>query len=272
MHSITTYARTALALLLGERCVVCGRPQAGSTLCPRCLLQLPYINIKGVEGNAIERLFWGVTPVVRASAMLAYRPGYDVERLIHSIKYSGHRRLAVEMGRWMAQELAATDFFSGIDYVQPVPLHRNRMATRGYNQSERLARGIADATGLPIGSFAKRRVDNVSQTRLSHDERRQNVEDIFAPIMSNIERHRPRHILIVDDVITTGSTAISCAQSIASAFACTDGGEPPVRFSFLALAYAGALHAGRLSTAELRRPVLEESAEAFRERLFSPLA
>lgn len=262
MSCLKAYTRAALALLLGERCVVCGRPLAGAKVCPRCLLRLPYIDIKGAAGNPVERLYWGSTPVVRASATLVYQPGFDIDAVLYAIKYKDRPDLAVEMGRMMAQEHVAHGFFEGIDAIVPVPLHPKRQRQRGYNQSERLARGIADVTGLPVVELVRRTHDNVSQTALSHAERTANVKGIFAADEGLLKTFGGRHILIVDDVITTGATSISCARAF-------EGGS--LRVSFLALAFAGRLHKGRLTYAELGKPDCTTDNSEFRQRQWQPL-
>lgn len=257
MFSLKTYTRAALALLLGERCVVCGRPIVGTGLCPKCLLRLPYINIKGVDANPIERLFWGSVPVVRASASMTYQPGFEADKILHAIKYKNHPLLAVEMGRIMAQEHIRHGFFEGIGAIVPVPLHPKRLHKRGYNQSERLAQGIAEVTGLPIVELVRRTKDNISQTTLNHDERAENVKGIFAADEAKLQTFSGRHILIVDDVITTGATTISCARTLA---------DKGLRISFLALAFAGRLHVGRLTYAELHKEDKTIDNSEFRER------
>lgn len=269
MSNIKTYVRTALALITGERCVVCGAVLPGSGLCPRCLLQLPYLNIRGAAANPLERRFWGVVPVERASAMIAYKPGFAVEHLIHAIKYKDRSDLGVEMGRIMAQELLSTDFFAGIDHLQPVPLHRNRLRQRGYNQSVCLAQGISEVTGIPMGNYLSRTTDNVSQTHLTHQERRGNVASIFEGIPQHLLTERPQHILIVDDVITTGSTTISCGQTLVAA---AEQVGLQVHLSFLSLAYAGPMHLGRLNLKEQNRPSYVINNEEFRSRQHAPLA
>lgn len=270
MSSIKKYIRTALSIVLGERCVVCGTFLPGAGLCPRCLLQLPYINIRGAAGNPIERVFWGVLPVERASSMLFYQPHNIVETLLHNIKYGGRSDLGVLLGRQMAQELLPTGFFDGIDGLQPVPLHPNRERTRGFNQSERIVRGVAEVTGLPIVDYVRRVVDNPSQTQLSHAERHANVKDIFAANTPAVERDQPRHILFVDDVITTGSTIVSCAKSLCSTL---DSDQPsPIRVSVLSLAYAGKLHLGVQREDDLHLPSMVVDNTEFRERQITPLA
>lgn len=295
MNHISTYARSALALILGERCVVCGDVCSGAGVCPKCLLKLPYINIRGVADDMIERLFWGNLPIVRASSMMEYAPNGPTQRLLESIKYEGRDDIAVEMGRMMGEAFSRRGFFEGIDFIQPVPLHPNRRAQRGYNQSERLARGIAEVAHLPIADFVRRTTDNISQTKLSHTERIDNVKDIFTPNTSELKRLRPRHILFIDDVITTGSTLISCVQAVvgtpeerSKAFAALrkqteellfTGDEdalcmvaepeaaysrPGPKVSILSLAYAGRFCPGFRTPEELGHPLQVYSNEHFR--------
>lgn len=295
MKRITTYARSALALLLGERCVVCGCVSTGADVCPKCLLKLPYINIRGVADDMIERLFWGALPIVRASSMLEYAPNNSAQLLLESIKYKGRSDIAVKMGCMMGEALIRRGFFEGIDCIQPVPLHPNRRMQRGYNQSEELARGIAEVARLPIVDLVRRTTDNVSQTKLSHTERIGNVKDIFAPNTAEIQRLRPHHILFVDDVITTGSTLISCVQAIVGkpeerskiieairnqadkhglshdnhgveSMSGHTATTPPLtpKISVLSLAYAGKLCPGFRTPEELHHPLQLESNKHFR--------
>lgn len=270
MNILNTYARTALALLTGERCVVCGTYGTAS-LCPECLLRMPYACFRGTEANPVELLFWGQIPVMRASSMLTFQPGNEVGRLIHAIKYDGRKDLAVEMGRCMAQELLPTGFFDGMDHLQPVPLHPNRQRQRGYNQSEELARGIAEVTGLPLGHFVKRVVDNVSQTHIEHHERHDNVKDIFVRDETELKTRQPRHVLIVDDVITTGATTTSCAKALAGITDDIRQSTPGLSISVLSLAFAGAAHMGRSQDPAGLAAKHEVSNADFRERMTRPL-
>lgn len=270
MNILNTYARTALALLTGERCVVCST-YGPSGLCPECLVRLPYACFRGAAANPVELLFWGQLPVMRASSTLTFQPGNEVGRLIHAIKYGGRKDLAVEMGRSMAQELLPTGFFDGIDHLQPVPLHPNRQRERGYNQSEELARGIAEVTGLPLGHFVRRIVDNVSQTHIEHHERQANVKGIFALDEAAFQARQPRHVLIVDDVITTGATTASCARALAGITDDIRQSTPGLSISILSLAFAGAAHVGRSQDPAGLAAKHEVSNADFRERMTRPL-
>lgn len=269
MTLVKTYMRAALALLLGERCVVCGRPLPGAMICPECLMKLPYMNIRGAEGNAIERHFWAHTPVVRASASLLYRPNFEIGQLLHDIKYRDRKDLAAYMGRLVAQEHLTSGFFDTIDAIQPIPLHPNRQRQRGFNQSECLAQGIAEVTGLPIVDLVRRTKDNLSQTHFEHAERRKNAEGIFEAVATDAPL--PRHILILDDVITTGATCTSCAQALTGYTVERAYGWNGPRVSFLAMAYAGSLRLGRMTPQELKRQDHSVDNEEFRRRQYRSL-
>lgn len=216
-------------LLFPRRCAVCGRRLAAGekAVCGACTFGLPYTGFRGAPANPVERIFWGKFPVGRASAYMFYRRGTRSRNVIFWLKYCGHSAIGVEMGRRMAADLSGTGFFDGVDALAPVPLARRRIRRRGYNQSLMLARGISAVTGIRIdGRLLRRTADNPTQTRLSRSERMDNVQGIFRAAAA--PRIRGRHILLVDDVITTGATLTACADELAAA-----GAE---RISVLALA------------------------------------
>ena len=133
------------------------------------------------------------------------------------------------MGRMMARELQKSDFFEGIDAIVPIPLAKKRQRQRGYNQSEMLATGVSEITGLPIyNKVVKRTTFEGSQTNRGRWERNENVEKVFQ--LTDSEALHGKHILIIDDVVTTGATIIACAKELSKA--------EDVRFSILALGFA----------------------------------
>lgn len=219
--------------LLGQRlCTICGRrlDTDEEELCTACMEQLPLTHFHAAAGNPAERLFWGHIPVVRANSLFHYHPQGAESHLVIRMKYQRSPATARSLGRLMALDAAPTGFFAGIDTIVPVPLTATRERQRGYNQSERLARGIADVAGLPVETGAVcRRGSAISQTQLHGAERRANVKDVFQLI--DAARVAGRHLLLVDDVLTTGSTLLSLARTLQAA-----GG---VRFSILTLAIAG---------------------------------
>lgn len=158
-------------------------------------------------------MFWGKFPLARASAYMFYRRDTDSRNVIFWLKYYGHSEIGMQMGRRISVELISTDFFNGVDMLIPVPLSFRRMRHRGYNQSTMLARGISQITGIPVcDNVLRRTVDNPTQTRRTRSERLDNVRGIFR--VSDASRIRGKHIMLIDDVITTGATLTSCADAL----------------------------------------------------------
>ena len=204
--------------------------QGEEVLCVRCQADLPRVRTISFEENDIARIFWGLVPIEKGISFFHYTPHSPHSRILFELKCHNHPEVGKTMGRMMAEELKATNFFNGIDLIVPIPLSRKKERQRGYNQSDWIAWGISEATGIPTDTTSVVRTkSNPSQTTLDHRQRRENVRDIFAVRHpGNLEG---RHILLVDDVITTGATMLSCAEAIARA--CR------VRFSVLSLAWAG---------------------------------
>ena len=179
--------------------------------------------------NPVEKLFWGKIPLERATSYFLYHKGSNFRHILHLLKYEGRSDIGRTMGRFIAEEIAGSGFFDGIDAIVPVPLHPRKLRARGYNQSECLASGIADVTGIELDVQAvKRCVHSQTQTRKSAYERWENVAGIFR--VDHPERYAGKHILLVDDVLTTGSTVTACADAFA--------GVEDLRISVLTLAKA----------------------------------
>lgn len=234
MLSLKRAASDLFHFFFPARCVLCGRRlsegERHGVLCAACYVQLPFTRYRGDRGNPVERIFWGKIPIGRAHAFMHYLPGSSSRIIVHKLKYGGRSDVGLAMGELMAHDLRGTDFFEGMDCIIPVPLACRRQRHRGYNQSEMLARGISRVTGLPVFTDAvERATDNESQTGLHHSERRANVEGIFH--LCQPAQLTGRHLLLIDDVVTTGSTLISLANELTKA----DG----VRISVLALSVAG---------------------------------
>ena len=137
-------------LFFPRHCVVCGDclQQGEDVLCMRCSIDMPRTGFHLHRDNEVERMFWGKLPLERASAYFYYSKGSNYRGILHQLKYNGRHDVGEAMGRFMAAELQASGFFEGIDVLVPVPLHRRKQKARGYNQSEYIARGIAQVTGI----------------------------------------------------------------------------------------------------------------------------
>ena len=197
-------------------CVVCGQRLAPTerSLCSVCLFHLPRTDFhqKPLD-NPMAQLFWGLAPIEKAAALFYYHPHSETAQLVYRLKYNNRPDIGEDMGRVMANELQATDFFSDIDVLLPVPLASKRLRQRGYNQSEQLAKGISDITHLPIVTKALRRKHfQQSQTTLNRWQRQENVEDTFW--LKDGSQLQDKHVLLIDDICTTGATLISCANTL----------------------------------------------------------
>lgn len=213
-------------------CVVCGKRllKAERDLCIQCLAKLPRTNLHQQKNNEMEQAFWGRFPIERASAFLYYSKGGDVRKLLYALKYYGHRQVGEVLGRYMACEMVDADFFNGIDCIIPVPLHPQKLRIRGYNQSELLARGVSSVTGIPVLTDRLCREQHTeTQTHKSRYGRWKNVNEMFS--LNTHYSLKDKHVLLVDDVFTTGATLIACADAMKSVSG--------IRISVLTLALAG---------------------------------
>ena len=191
-------------------------------------MHLPFTEYHTVEHSSLEKQFWGLFPIEKAVAMF-HHDGEKTRNIIYNIKYYGHPNVGTYLASQYAETLKKSHFFDDIDAIIPLPLHWKRQIKRSYNQSHYIAKGIQKATGLPIYFHVVKRVlNNPSQTHLNAQQRMENVKDIFR--LTHPEKIAGKHILLVDDVTTTGATLASCAKELAKA--------PHVKISILTLAVA----------------------------------
>lgn len=196
----------------------------------RCNIELPRTNLHKYKDNVVERMFWGKIPIVRGTSYFYYRKGSDYKPILYHLKYWGGKNVGEIMGRYMAAELYPSGFFDGVDVMVPVPLHEKKQRSRGYNQSECLALGISAITGIPIDTESVLRIKNTdTQTKKTVYERSRNVDQIF--VLRCPERFEGKHVLIIDDVLTTGATTTACGSAFAEV--------ADMRISILTLALAG---------------------------------
>ena len=205
-----------LDLLAPRLCVMCGRRLSltEQVLCASCNMHLPRTGFQYQPfDNIMARLFWGIIPIERAAALFYYMAGSKPANILYDLKYHDRPEIGREMGQMIAQEFGEAGFFEGIDLLVPVPLARSRQRHRGYNQSQQIAEGISQVTGLPISNQVVRRtLFKKSQTQAGRWERLENVADVFEA--KNLDEIHGRHILLIDDVVTTGATMTACAREL----------------------------------------------------------
>lgn len=202
-----------MAVIFPNNCAACEHPMnyGESVICTHCLNALPYTDYHLYSENPIEKLFWGKTQLRAATALFYFHKGNRVQRLMHELKYRKDKEVGLLLGRMLGIVLTNSDRFGEIDRVVPVPLHPKKLRLRGYNQSELIARGIAEELGVVLDSSSLVRTVNTStQTRKSRFDRHKNVQQVFG--LNNYHPSRSEHVLLVDDVVTTGATLASCAS------------------------------------------------------------
>jgi len=220
-----------ISLLFPRLCYACGNHllRNENLICTECYVLIPRTNYHKINENPVEQLFWGRCVIEKAAAFSFYNKGSRIRNLIHNLKYNGIEEIGYEIGRIYGLSLRDSGFTDDIDLVIPVPLHPSKKRKRGYNQSDTISEGIAGAAGLNVNKNSLvRSMVSPTQTRRSRYERWTNVEGIFKVVEP--EKLIGQHILLVDDVITTGSTIESCANELLK----VEG----VKVSAVALAFA----------------------------------
>ncbi|MFV0592626.1 MAG: ComF family protein [Draconibacterium sp.] len=202
-------------LFFPSLCVTCGERLISQEkfVCLNCWYDLPVTNFHLEPENKVEQLFWGRVNIANATAFYSYKKGSRYQQLIHFVKYKGMKELGVEAGRKFGYRLAEAGRFSSADVLLPVPLHPKKEKKRGYNQCLYIARGIAEVLNKPVlADNLYRKVFTSTQTRKNRFERWQNTEGIFD--IRRPDELMGKHILLVDDVVTTGSTLEACAYQL----------------------------------------------------------
>lgn len=213
---IEDFFSSIFGLFYPDICVCCNNKLLSSekTICSRCLFQLPETNHYKNAQNTVAKRFYGRVPVVAAAAFLNFKKGGPVQSLIHQLKYKKRQDVGEFLGKMMAHRfMEPNSIFRNIDAIVAVPLHWKKLKLRGYNQCDSIAQSISIEMNVPYYSNALiRQNENISQTKKKRFDRWQNVADIF--VVNNQQLLSGKHILLIDDVITTGATSETCLQTI----------------------------------------------------------
>ncbi len=196
-------------------CAGCGTDilNKESQLCLRCISKLPVTNFHLHAGNPVEKKFWGRIPVVNAFAHCHFTGESLIQQLLHQLKYKGNKDIGLFMGRMAGNAIQSSGRFQQADALVPLPLFAAREKKRGYNQAAVLSEGMAEVLQLPVIKNAVVRLSATeTQTHKNRVERWQNMEGRFQVIDSSFLSHK--HIILVDDVITTGATLEACGQEL----------------------------------------------------------
>jgi ComF family protein len=219
-------------LIYPNNCLLCGKSlvKTESHLCLYCQFSLPKTNYHLQQNNPVEKRFWGKVTIEHATSLFYFQKGSSVQQLLHELKYRGNKEIGEMLGSHLGLELLQSTFYKDIDVIVPVPLHKNRYRKRGYNQSECIANGISSVLKKPVDTTTLiRTVETATQTKKGVFERWENMNGIFA--LADNQTFNNKHILLVDDVLTTGSTLEACARTIVD-------GQNKARVSVVTLAVA----------------------------------
>lgn len=182
-------------------------------ICDDCREGLPLTRYWEHDDNSVEKLFWGKLPIERACSFVYFSKGGKVQELMHQLKYNSKPQVGELMGHFLGERLVDTAY-AEVDLVVPVPLHRTKLKKRGYNQCDFIARGLAMRMEKPYSNHVLQRLwANETQTRKGVYERWINVQELFQVVGPQFVSGK--HVLLVDDVVTTGSTLEACAGAIA---------------------------------------------------------
>ncbi len=202
-------------LIYPNNCICCYNQLVDSEIyvCTTCLLELPVTNFHTLNENDLEKVFWGRVKIEKGIAMFYYKKGGKTAKLLHALKYHNDPEIAYFLGRYYATFLKNFIKENAIDALVAIPLHKHKLRLRGYNQSEMIVKGLQEV--LEIENFSEYVLRNKfteTQTKKTRFERNENVSKVFE--ISNENTFENKHILLIDDVITTGATIESCVNQL----------------------------------------------------------
>ena len=202
-------------LLYPHVCTGCGSDlvEEDNLLCLQCVSDLPHTNFAMHTGNPVEKIFWGRLAITAAMSEFYFTKGTMIQTLIHEFKYKGNTDVGLYLGAMMGSSLSGNNRFNNIDALVPLPLFADKEFKRGFNQATILCNGISEVTNIPvIKNIVVRKRFTQTQTKKHRTERWENVESSFE--INNLNEIKNKHILLVDDVVTTGATLEACGAEI----------------------------------------------------------
>jgi ComF family protein len=231
LSTIQNLFRDFTSLLYPELCPACDAPLNNSEkeICVKCEYDLPYTDFHLQGDNLLAKQFWGRIPLHTAMALLYFTKESKTQHLMHQLKYKNQPQVGFLLGEMIGERLLNNGLHQNFDYIIPVPLHEKRQRTRGYNQSEYIANGIAAVLKIPVKTKVLIKYkETKSQTKNERFKRFENLENVFMVLQP--AAITGKHILLVDDVVTTGATLEACAVTLNQ--------HQPAYLSLAAAAYA----------------------------------
>lgn len=206
------------SLLFPSLCCGCGTDlyTGEQLLCTECLYNLPYTDYHLHTENRAAKQLWGRLPCNAVMSLFYFKKGARTQNLIHNLKYKGRKDLGLKLGNMIAEKLLTAPAYTGIDIIVPVPLHKSRERVRGYNQSCSIAEGIAAGLNIPLSTDGLVRIKKTSsQTKKGRYQRFENMQSVFS--VKDAWAFKDKHVLLVDDVLTTGATLEACGMVLLEA-------------------------------------------------------
>lgn len=215
MHLKRGYLADFVSLLFPELCQACGESlvTGEDLLCINCRYNLPFTDFHLKPDNMVAQQFWGKINLEAAYAMCYFTKGEKMQHLMHQFKYKGIQKIGNLLGNIAGEQLAKNPVFRSVDIIIPVPLHKSRLRKRGYNQSACFAEGLSEKLNVPVDKSNLIRIRATeTQTHRSRFSRFENMQEVFA--LANADTLINKHVLLVDDVVTTGSTLEACGVEL----------------------------------------------------------
>ncbi len=183
-----------------------------TTICLTCRHDLPLTNFSFEEENLVEKSFYGRIPIENATALFYYTKKGNVQLLIHELKYNKQQQVGNFIGNWLGDEILESNRFKDLDYIIPVPLHQKKLRSRGYNQVTTFGESLAKKLNISYNSTILVKISSTkTQTKKIRIDRWKNVQELFF-VQNNVDL-KNKHILLIDDIITTGATLEACCKS-----------------------------------------------------------
>jgi ComF family protein len=215
MNYTVTCFKNICHLLYPEICAGCGSDliTGKNLICDDCLAAIPVTGYHLHLENPVEKIFRGRLPVATASAYAYFTKDSVVQNMLHSLKYGANKEMGVAMGRMIGRVLNSCESYKNISALVPLPLHLSKQRKRGYNQAEMICNGISIEMNIPVfTNVIGRRKKTETQTRKSRFERWNNIESKF--VVKDNTTVMNKHVLLIDDVITTGATLEACGSEL----------------------------------------------------------
>lgn len=216
-NKLKSYWDGFTAIVYPKMCLACGQPlvRGEEFVCSECMYHIPRTDYHLNKENMVAQLFYGRIDLVFATSYFGFDKGGILQKLMHHLKYKGEKGIGEILGKHLGMGLKQSPFLPPLDCIIPVPLHKKRLRKRGYNQSEHIAIGMASVLNVPVNtSTLIRTTYKSSQTKLTKEERWKNVSDNF--MINSKQQLNNKHVLIVDDVLTTGATIEACYNALST--------------------------------------------------------